>query len=139
MSGSTIMAGRGIAAGVVEAEAVVAPVRISFWGGFDPTSGTIIEHEHPLSGVNVAGKILIFISTRGASGTSLMLRLAQRLGKAPVALVNTEIDDHAVLGCLVAGIPMVVIPDFSLLDRVRTGDRVRVDGERGTVEVLSRT
>ena len=39
--------------------ALTAP--ISFWGGVDPATGTIIDARHPQHGRNVAGTILILI------------------------------------------------------------------------------
>lgn len=126
--------GRGFAPGIAEGEALIGNTRISFWGGFDPKTGVIVQ-DGPLQGKNVAGKILIFISTKGSSGTSGMISLAQRGNNHPLAFVNTEVDCLAVLACSVCNIPMVAELDQDPFQTIADGDYVRVNGETGVIEV----
>lgn len=131
--------GRGLVPGTVKAEAIVARTRLSFWGGFDPRTGVIVERDSPLRGVEVAGRVLIFVSTKGSSGTSGMLSIAARAGLAPAAFVNAEVDAMAVLACVVNEIPMVVDVDVGIFEQLVTGDVVEIDGERGCVRLIERS
>ncbi|MBP1933261.1 aconitase X swivel domain-containing protein [Ammoniphilus resinae] len=126
--------GKGFASGIAEGEAVVADTRISFWGGFDPKTGVIVQ-DGPLKGENISGKIMVFTSTKGSSGTSGMISLAQRGNNHPLAFVNQEVDCMAVLACIVCNIPMVGELEVNPLEYIQTGDYVRVDGDNGVLEV----
>jgi predicted aconitase with swiveling domain len=129
---------RGLVKGSAEGEALVAPTTLSFWGEVDPVSGTIVAVGHPLQGQSLRGKVLVIRSTKGSSATPLVMGLAHQEGNAPVALVNTEIDALAVLGCVVNRIPMVADPDRDPFDVIQTGDRVHVDADRGRLTITKR-
>ena len=128
---------RKVVGGVAEGSALVADTRISFWGGFDPASGDIVEVGSPFEGLNIAGKVLVFRSTKGSSGTSLMLRLAKMAGNAPLAFINVELDELSTLACVALGLPLVTDLDVDPFDAIQTGDIVRVDADRATIEVQS--
>ena len=99
--------GRGVVKGCARGKALVADATLSFWGEVDAITGKVIAVGHPLQGQCLAGRVLVIRSTKGSSGTPMMLRLAWLEGKAPAALVNAEVDGLAALGCIVNGIPMV--------------------------------
>jgi hypothetical protein len=61
--------------------------------------------------------------------------LAHQAGNAPVALVNTEVDSLAALGCVVNRIPMVAELDTDPFQAIKTGDYVLVDADEGTLVV----
>ena len=42
---------------------------LSFWGGFDAPSGTIIDRSHPQCGTALTGKVVAMPGSRGSSGT----------------------------------------------------------------------
>jgi len=136
--GSIRLRGRKISGGQAEGEALVAKTRLSFWGGFDPATGMITEKGNPLEGQTLKNRIVVFISTKGSSGTSNMLNLAKRFGAQPAAIINTELDCLAVIGCQVHGIPMVTDLDQDPFSVIKTGDWVKVDADRGLVEVSER-
>jgi len=83
-----VLRGRKVVGGFAEGPALVADTRLSFWGGFDPVAGRIVEVGSPLEGQEVTGKVLVFRSTKGSSGTSRMLRLAKITGRFPAAFIN---------------------------------------------------
>src|SRR6185437_7030114 len=56
---------------------------LSFWGGLDAATGTIVDRLHPQRGKNVAGRILMMPAGRGSSSGSATLAEALRLGKGP--------------------------------------------------------
>jgi predicted aconitase with swiveling domain len=127
--------GRGIVKGTATGEALVADATLSFWGEVDAVTGKVIAVGHPLEGQSLAGRVLVIRSTKGSSGTPMMLRLAALEGNAPAALVNVEVDGLAALGCIVNGIPMITDLERDPFEAIRTGDRVEVDADQGTVRV----
>jgi len=80
--------------------ALTAP--ISFWGGVDPASGTIIDARHPERGQNIAGRILALPGTIGSSSASAVLLELVHAGKAPAALLVDAPDAILLLGLVVA-------------------------------------
>lgn len=80
--------------------ALTAP--ISFWGGVDPATGTIIDARHPQRGRNVAGTILALPGTIGSSSASAVLLELVHAGRAPAALLLDAPDAILLLGLVVA-------------------------------------
>lgn len=80
--------------------ALTAP--ISFWGGVDPATGTIIDARHPQRGRNVAGTVLALPGTIGSSSASAVLLELVHAGRAPAALLLDEPDAILLLGLVVA-------------------------------------
>ncbi len=130
-----VLTGRKVVGGVAEGEALVTRETISGWGGINPMSGTIIESRHELKGVSFANKILVFPGAKGSSGWSAMFHTARLAGAAPSALLFNIMTTKAALGAVVMRVPTVTDFDRDPLDLIETGDTVRVDGDRGVVEV----
>ena len=76
---------------------------LSFWGGLDSATGTIIDRLHPQRGACVAGRILMMPTGRGSSSGSATLAEALRLGNGPAAILMLERDAIVVVGAMVAG------------------------------------
>jgi hypothetical protein len=123
--------GRVIKSGRAEAIALVSPEPIGFLGGVDPETGIVVEPGHPLEGQCVTGQVLVFPTGKGSTVGSYTLYRMARSGTAPAAIVNAESEAIVAVGAIIAGIPMVDQVDIA---QVRTGDRVRVDGDRVVVE-----
>jgi hypothetical protein len=134
----TVLHGRGLVGGIVEGEALVSTETISGWGGVDPMTGTIIETRHPLRGVSFAGKLLVFRGAKGSSGWSVAFHTARLAGVAPAGLVLVEMSTKAALGALVLRVPAVTDLDGDPLALIASGDRVRIDGDAGRVEIIER-
>jgi hypothetical protein len=75
---------------------------LSFWGGVDPTTGTVIDRLHPQRGASVAGRMLMMPGGRGSSSGSATLAEALRLGNGPAAILMLERDAIVVVGAMVA-------------------------------------
>jgi len=133
-----VLTGRKVVGGIAEAEALMTRETISGWGGINAMTGTIIESRHELKGVSFAGKVLVFPGAKGSSGWSAMFHTARLAGKAPAAMLFNVMTTKAALGAVVMRIPTVTDFDRDPLDLIETGDRVRVDGDRGVVEVWKR-
>lgn len=119
---------RALTPGLARGPAVVLDEPLSFWGGLDPETGTLIDAHHPQVGQVLAGVVLSMPSGRGSSSSSYVLAEAIRAGTAPVAIVLGEADAIVALGAIVAAelygieVPVVVAPDTELV----TGETVTV-------------
>jgi hypothetical protein len=112
---------------------------LSFWGGYDYQTGTIIDQRHPLAGECAAGRVLAVPFTRGSSTTTAVLLEAVKAGTAPAAIITTAPDAFFALASIVADemyarpIPLVALAETDFA-RLRTGQTVKI-GEDGMVEV----
>jgi uncharacterized protein len=75
---------------------------LSFWGGFDPRTGIILDVHHPQCGQSLEAKILMLVETRGSGSAPGNLAEAIRLGTAPAAIILVEPDINLSVGALVA-------------------------------------
>lgn len=75
---------------------------LSFWGGFDPTNGRILDRNHPQAGQQIAGTILALPGSRGSAGTPAGLAEAMRTGVGPVAVLLPAPDVNITIGAQVA-------------------------------------
>jgi uncharacterized protein len=124
----------------------IAP--LSFWGGLDAATGTIIDRSHPDFGRSLAGTTVVMTSGRGSSSSSSVLAEAIRLGTAPVAIVLAEPDPILAVGAMVAetlyggSCPIVVLSasDHAAAARLaRLNVGVEPDGAGFVSDVSSRT
>lgn len=132
------MRGKVIIQGRAAGEALASLEPLSFWGGYDPRTGEIIDRRHPLSGTIAAGRILVLPFARGSSTTTAVLLEAVRAGTSPAAILTTDVDPFFALASIVAdelygrSIPLIALDaaDFAAL---RTGDWLVVN-EDGTIK-----
>jgi predicted aconitase with swiveling domain len=135
-----VLKGRAILAGTAEGEALVTHEPLSFWGGYDFTTGTIIDKHHPLAGVRAAGRVLVVPFSKGSSTTTAVLLEAVRAGTAPAALVTTGADAFFALASIVAGVmygksfPVVAL-DAADFNRLESGMRLAIDPS-GRIEII---
>jgi hypothetical protein len=128
--------GRTISPGKTEGEALVSKEPIGFYGGIDPKTGMVIEKNHELEGQNVKDKILVFPCGKGSTVGSYVIYGLKKNGVGPAAIVNRETETIVATGAILAGIPCI---DGIDIDEIKTGDRLLVDADNGTVEILSRS
>lgn len=133
-----VIHGRKVVGGVAEGEALVTHTQISGWGGIDPRTGTIIETRHPLRGVSFAGKVLVFPGAKGSSGWSNQFHMARLMGVAPAAMLFNEMTTKVALGAVVVHAPAMTDFDRDPLELIETGDWVKVDADRGVVEITKK-
>jgi predicted aconitase with swiveling domain len=127
--------GRTIYEGVTDGDALVTTQGISFFGGVDPESGVVVERGHELEGQSIAGRVLVFPRGKGSTVGSYTLYRLKHNGTAPAAIINAECETITAVGCIIAEIPCVDLID---IERIHTGDRVRVDASQGVVEIKKR-
>ena len=134
-TGTLILRGRKVVGGCAEGEALVTRDTISGWGGVNPMKGTIIETRHELRGQSFKDKILVFPGAKGSSGWSAVFHTARLAGMAPKALIFNEMTTKIALGAVVMRVPSITELDRNPLELIETGDWVKVDADRGVVEV----
>jgi len=127
--------GRAVVPGTAEGEALVSREPISGWGGIDPARGVIIEPRHELFGRCFTGKILVFPSAKGSSGWSGFFQSTRLLGTAPIGMVFARVSTKSALGAVVTRVPAITGLDADPCEVIKTGDWVRIDADRGVVEV----
>jgi predicted aconitase with swiveling domain len=129
-----------LAAGAAEGDVVVLTEPLSFWGGYDPQTGQIIDARHPQRGVSLAGKVVLMPGGRGSSSSSAVLAEAIRAGSSPVGIVLRDADTIVALGAIVAEelygrrCPVVVVGADAFL-ALATAGRLRVEAENGIASV----
>lgn len=129
--------GRSISKGIGEGEALVTSQPLSFFGGIDPDSGIIRDRGHELFGVKISGKILVLPPCKGSTaGTWTLARLSEN-AIAPSAIIIGKSDVIVTAGVIMGQIPTVDNFDFDPTMKFKTGQKLRVNGNEGTVEVVS--
>jgi predicted aconitase with swiveling domain len=123
--------GRSIYHGRVEGETLVTSMGISFYGGVDPETGIIVEKGHELEGESISGKILVFPSGKGSTVGSYTLYQLKHNQSAPLAIINTMCETITAVGCIISEIPCI---DNIPIQKIKSGERIKVDGEKGIVE-----
>ena len=126
---------RAVSKGTAQGKALVSKEPISFLGGIDPRTGTIVEKGHSLEGENIAGKVLIFPKGKGSTVGAYVLYQLKKRGKAPAAIINIKADTTVASGSIIAGIPMVHKPEKNPLE-IKEGSIVIVNANEGYIEVM---
>ncbi len=117
--------------------AMVLDDTLSFWGGFNPLNGEIIDVHHPQFQQLVGGSILFIPRSRGSAGTPGGIAETLRNGSGPLAFVLGEPDVNVSVGTLVANrlyaleIPVLEI-SLAAMAQIRSGDFVTID-RRGII------
>src|SRR5215471_14447230 len=115
--------GECLVPGTAAGRILFADVGLSFMGGVDPVTGTVIDVHHPLRGESVSGAILAIPSGRGSCSGSLVMFQLLLNGHAPKALLFQHKEAILTLGVVIAselfakGIPVVLLSpgDFAAL------------------------
>ena len=136
-----VIQGRPLVAGCAEGEVLLSDTPLSFWGGYDASTGEIIDRRHPLSGQCAAGKVLALPFSRGSSTTTAVLLESMRLGMAPAAILTIGVDTFYALASIVAeeifkdSIPVISLTseDFT---RIKNGDIVNIN-QSGEIAISS--
>jgi len=126
---------RAVSKGTAQGKALVSKEPISFLGGIDPRTGTVVEKGHSLEGENIAGKVLIFPKGKGSTVGAYVLYQLKKRGKAPAAIINIKADTTVASGSIIAGIPMVHKPEKNPLE-IKEGSIVIVNANEGYIEVM---
>jgi len=133
-----ILKGHKVAKGKAKGEALVSQEPISFFGGVNPKTGLIIDKNHDLEGISIAGKILVFPVGKGSTVGSYHLYEMARYKTQPKGIINLRADPVVAVGAIISNIPMVDKTDGNPLELIKTGDYVELDGDKGIVKIRGR-
>jgi len=122
--------GRVIKEGTAKGEALVVRDAMGWLGCVDPVSGTVIEKGHPLEGLSLKGKVLVFKTGKGSTVGSYTIYALKKNGVAPAALVCKESEPIVAVGAIISDIPMVDLIDT---DEFENGMMVTVQGSKVTI------
>jgi len=125
--------GRPVVQGSSRGIALVSKKPLSFLGGVDPETGTVVEKNHDLKGKSIKDTILCFPHGHGSTVGSYVLYSLVKKGAGPRAIVNETADPVVAVGAVIAEIPMV---DKVGISHIETGDTVEVDGVTGVVKIV---
>jgi predicted aconitase with swiveling domain len=126
------MKGRTISPGKTHGVALVSQEPVSFYGGIDVTTGIVIEKGHELEGQCIKDKIFVFPQGKGSTVGSYVLYGLKKNGVSPKAIINKETETIVATGAILAGIPAI---DGIDITAIKTGDKLVVDADNGTVEL----
>jgi hypothetical protein len=150
MSKKIVLIGRGLTGGIAEGTAIVTkqpfnlPRALSFQMMIGRRSSIVMDEKHELFGKDIREKILVIPHNIGACTAGATLLQAIRSGVAPKAIVGIEIEPMIVEGAIFAEnfydlkFPIVDRCDKNPLTTINTGDHVRVDGDKGLIEVIKK-
>jgi predicted aconitase with swiveling domain len=135
--------GMTLVAGVADGPVLALAEPLSFWGGFDATTGNVIDRRHPDLGRCLTGTVVVVSAARGSSSGSSVLAEAIRAGTAPAAFIISTRDAILQVGAMVAGelyarwCPILVVgaPELSRISQ-RSRVRVSAGGTTGSVEAI---
>ena len=119
--------------GDAEGPLLVLDEPLSFWGGFDPQTGQVVDQHHPQAGALAGGTVLALPETRGSAGTPAGVAEAIRKGCGPVAIITAKKDVNLVAGVMTAlqlydiCVPVVEIAQEEL-SKLTTGQTARLSG-----------
>ncbi|MEF9939371.1 MAG: DUF126 domain-containing protein [Clostridium sp.] len=125
-----------ISEGIAEGEAIVSKDHIMFYL-MDPATGTVIEKAHDLEGKSVSGKILIFPGGKGSSVVQADgLYQLNAKGSSPAAMVIQHPETVLVSSAIIMEVPMVDKVEAEFYEVVKDGDKIRINANEGTIEIL---
>lgn len=133
-----VLQGRKIVKGKASGEAVVTSEAISFNGGVDNMTGIVTEPGHELEGVNIAGKVLVFLTGKGSTGGSYKIYDMVSRGTAPVAFIQVNPEPITTIGAIIGNIPVVAGLNENPTIAIATGDFVELDADAGKVEITKK-
>ncbi len=124
----------------VTGQAFVTDTPITLLGFVNRETGVIEEEGHPANGRSLAHKIAIFPKGSGSTVAPYVLLELFYRGHAPIAIVNTEIDQQSAPACSLEGIPYAYDFDADVIAHINDGDTVELSrqGEYVTIRVLAR-
>jgi len=131
VKGNKILGGR-----VVEGEVMVQKENFSFFGDANRDNGVINVGTN--AGKSFKDKILVFPQSKGSTLAPYVVTDCKRNGVAPKAILCQKADGVVAMVAILADIPTMDQFDENIVEVVKTGDRVRVDPDKGFIETLGR-
>ena len=127
--------------GCANGEILKLSAPLSFWGGFDPKDGRILDQSHPQVGISIAGKILALSGSRGSAGTPAGIAEALRLKTGPIGILLFNPDVNITIGIQVADYlyethTPVLLLDAQQFDDVKSGMNVEINDAKMMLKLI---
>ena len=120
----------------VEGEALVASDNFSARYDLDRIKGTFSRPDHLLASQSYVGKIVVVNTAKGGVATAWMLYEMVSRGMAPKALLMNTANTILAQGAALANLALCDrFEEGDITTLVKTGDRLLVDPQNGTVVV----
>jgi len=140
--------GKGMVGGVGTGQALITAEPVNFTASLTKPLNMLIkdmmfDRHHELFHRRIHGKILVFPACIGSTHTGLVLLELSVRELAPAAMIVKFPDSLLVSGAILGevwygtGIPLVAYSANDLFSEIKTGDRLRVDGTTGEIEVTA--
>ena len=135
-TGELVIEGRGLESQrkwEVNGEALVTDVPITFLGFVNRETGTIEEEGHPLDGISIANKILIFPKGSGSTVAPYVLLGLFYNGNGPKAIINTDLDQQTIPACSLLGVPYAHSFEKNPCIEINSKDKINIRLKNGKV------
>ena len=119
----------------VAGETLVANDNFSARYDLDRVKGVFSRPTHKLVGQNYVGKVLVLNVAKGGVATAWMLREMAARGMCPLALLLNFANPIMAQGAAFGDVALIDRFEVDITSAIRTGERVTVDPETGTVTV----
>jgi hypothetical protein len=96
------MRGRVLHGGIARGPVLHLTEPLSFWGGFEPVTGEVIDVHHPQRGKTLAGVIAVMRESRGSGSAPGALAESIRRGTGPAGVILVTPDINLAVGAAVA-------------------------------------
>lgn len=110
----------------ISGEALVTDVPITFLGFVNRETGTIEEEGHPLDGISMANKILIFPKGSGSTVAPYVLLGLFYNGNGPKAIINTDLDQQTIPACSLLAVPYAHSFEDNPCIEINSGDKINL-------------
>jgi len=117
----------------IEGEALVTDVPITFLGFVNKKTGTIEEEGHPLDGISMANKILIFPKGSGSTVAPYVLLGLFYNGNGPKAIINTDLDQQTIPACSLLAKAYAHSFDKNPCTEINSKDQIKLTLKNGNV------
>jgi len=145
----TILRGKGIVKGSGAGPAMVTKMPMNFTAAHSKPhnllpwkKSEVRDRHHELFKKNIRGTVLVIPACIGSTLTGMILLDLMYRRTAPVAIIAQNADSLLVSGAILAdvwfkrGIPIVEYASDDIYEKIRTGDRVEVNGATGEIKIL---
>lgn len=129
IKGNKILGGRS-----VEGEVMVQKESFSFFGDVNRETGVINVGTN--AGKSFKDKILVFPQSKGSTLAPYVASDCKRNGVAPKAILCQKADGVLAMVAILADIPTMDSFEVNILKELRTGDHLRVEPDKGRIEIL---
>jgi phosphomecalonate degydratase small subunit len=128
---------RKISKGKAQGKVIKTKDTISFLGGVDPKTGIVVDKGHELYNKKISDKILVIPGGKGSTVGSYVLFQMTKNQTAPKAIISLKAEPIIAIGAIMAGIPLVDMPEADVLNILKDGDIIQVDADSGIIKIIN--